>query len=212
MASTVALNHHKPSAMESYDTKLITAALMWADMRKLARLVCSGKSYAEIRQLVKEVNILQRKRTKTALNIFWYLSQRISGAPEHLLLLIADGDSVVSRQASLLASLQTSRFLREFLGNVVCERLESFNPELPSLFWEDFWSSCLANDPALQGIRPKTVSELRQTLLKFLVEIEVLESYKSRSLKAVRFHPHVLMALKSSELSWLKPYVRSFAR
>lgn len=212
MGSALALNQYEPLILESYDTNLITGALLWADMRKLAQLVCSGKSYLEIRQLVIEANLLQRKRTKTSLNIFSYLSQRISGAPEPLVMLIANGDSIVSRQASLLASLQSSRFLREFLGNVVCERLEGFNPELPSLFWEDFWSTCLANDPSLQGIRPKTVSEIRTTLLKCLVEIEVLESSKSRALKAIRFHPQVLAVLESSELCWLKPYVRSFVR
>lgn len=212
MVSAVALRQYEPLIMEPYDTNLITGALMWADMRRLAQLVCNGKSYPEIRQLVTEANLLQRKRTKTSLNIFSYLSQRIFDAPEHLIMLIANGDSIVSRQASLLASLRTSRFLREFLGNVVCDRLESFEPELPPLFWEDFWSTCLANDPSIQGIRPKTVSEIRSTLLKCLVEIEVLESSKSRALKSIRFHPQVSAVLTSSELSWLKPYVRSFVR
>jgi hypothetical protein len=181
-------------------------------MRTLAQLVCSGKCYPEIRGLVTEANLLQRRRTKTSLNIFSYLTQRLSCAPAHLVTLIADSDSIVSRQASLIASLQSSRFLREFLGNVVCDRLESFSPELPPLFWEDFWSSCLANDQSLQDLRLKTVSEIRATLLKCLVEIEVLESSKSRALKAIRFHSQVLAALKSSELSGLKPYVRSFVR
>lgn len=200
------------SMVQSYDLHLITGALLWVDMRRLAQLVCAQKSYHEIRRIVLEENLLQRRRTKTALNIFSYLMQRISRSPSELIILLASTDSVVSRQASLLASLQASRFLREFMGNVVCDRLASFSPNLPPLFWEDFWSSCLANEPSLQTIRPKTVSELRTTLLRCLVEMEILESSKSRILHAVSFHSDILMLLRVSQLSWLKPYVRSFIR
>ena len=181
-------------------------------MRKLSQLLCSGHTPAEIRSLVVEANLLQRSRPKTALNIYSYLSQRLNVSPRGLLHLIADGNSIVSRQAALLAAMQPSRFLREFFGTVVCDRLESFNPALTSLFWEDYWSTCLANDPSLHSVRQKTVSEIRSTLLKVLVEVDVLESPKAKALKAVRFHPQVTALLKSSELMWLKPYVRSFVR
>jgi hypothetical protein len=197
---------------ESYDTNLITGALLWADMRKLSQLICSGHSRVEIRLLVVEGNLLQRDRTKTSLNIFSYLSRRLFISPLCLLRLIAGGDSIISRQASLLAAMLASRFLREFFGHVVCDRLESFNPSLPALFWEDYWSTCIANDPLLNSVRQKTVKEIRSTLLKFLVEVDVLESQKNRDLRAVRFHPEVTALLDSSELMWLKPYVRSFVR
>lgn len=212
MGNALALDQHEQLREESYDTNLITGALLWADMRKLAQLICSGKSHSEIRSLVIDANLLQRRRNKTSLNIFSYLIQRLAASPKHLLTLIADGDSIASRQAALIASLHTSRFLREFLGTIVCDRLESFNPQLSPLYWEDFWSTCLANDPTLQSIRLKAVNEIRTTLLKFLVEIDVLESSKSKALKAVRFHSQVAAILKSPELIWLRPYVRSFVR
>ena len=212
MESAVALHKHDESSGECYDTNLITGALLWADMRKLSRLICSGHTPGEIRTLVVEANLLERGRPKTALNIYSYLSQRLYISPPSLVRLIADGNSIVSRQAALLAAMQPSRFLREFLGTVVCDRLESFNPSLPSLFWEDYWSSCVANDPALLSVRQKAVNEIRSILLKFLVEVDVLESPKEKALKAIRFHPQVAALLKSSELKWLKPYVRSFVR
>jgi hypothetical protein len=179
-------------------------------MRRLSQLICSGHTSAEIRSLVVEANLLQRSRPKTSLNIYSYLSQRLFISPLCLIRVIADSNSIVSRQAALLAAMQPSRFLREFFSTVVCDRLESFNPALSSFFWEDFWSTCLANDPLLHSVRQKAVNEIRSTLLKVLVEVEVLESPKSRELKAVRFHPQVSALLKSSELMWLKPSVRSF--
>ncbi len=212
MDSTLAINRYAQLGEESYDTNLITGALLWADMRKLSQLICSGHTPAEIRSLVVETNLLQRSRPKTSLNIYSYLSKRLSISPPSLIRLIADGNSIISRQAALLAAMQPSRFLREFLGTVVCDRLESFNPSLSSLFWEDFWSSCVANDPSLLSVRQKAVNEIRSILLKFLVEVDILESPKEKALKAIRFHPNVAALLKSSELLWLKPYVRSFVR
>lgn len=196
----------------SYDTNLITGALLWSDMRNISRLIIAGKNPTELKNIVLQENILERNRSKTALNIFSYLLQRLSYSPISLLTLLAHGDSIASRQAAFLASLQSSRFLREFLANVVCDKLESFNPILPSLFWEDFWNSCVANDHTLQTLRPKTTTELRSVLLKFLTEIEILESSRARELKHIRFHPQALQVLKSAELNWLTPYVRSFVR
>jgi hypothetical protein len=196
----------------SYDTNLITGALLWSDMKNISRLIISGKNPTELKTIVLQENILERNRSKTALNILSYLLQRLSFAPSSLLTLLAHGDSVASRQAAFLASLQSSRFLREFLADVVCDKLESFSPTLPSLFWEDFWNSCTAKDHTLQALRPKAVTELRSVLLKFLVEIEVLETSKARELKHIRFHPQTLQVLKSAELSWLTPYIRSFVR
>ena len=197
---------------ESYDTNLITGALLWPDMKRLASLLAAGKSAAEVRGLVSQDNLLERKSTKRSLNVTSYLLQRLSLAPQLLLEIIANADSISSRQAALLVSLQNSRFLREFLTTVICDRLESFNTNLPPLYWEDFWASCLSKDHCLQSLRPKAVTELRSVLIKFLVDVGILDSSRSRALVQIRLTPQVTQVLRTSELSWLLPCIKSFVR
>lgn len=197
---------------ESYDTNLITGALLWSDMKRLASLLLDGKTSAQLRSLILRDNFLERKSSKRSLNILSYLLQRLSHSPRDLLELIALGDSVSSRQAAFICSLQNSRFLREFLSNVICEKLESFNNHLQPLFWEDFWNSCLSKDPSLHTLRPKAKAELRSVLIKFLADIEILDNSRSRELKHIRFSPLSAQTLKTSALAWLMPSVRSFVR
>jgi len=197
---------------QSYDTNLITGALLWSDTKKLAGLILAGKSVTDLRGLALKENILERKSSKTSLNVLSYLLQRLSPAPRQLLELIASGDSVSSRQAAFLCSLQNSKFLRDFLANVVCDKLASFHNHLAPLFWEDFWNACVSKDSSLQALRPKAISELRAVLIKFLVEVEILDSLRSRALKHIRFTSQSTELLKLPELSWLIPCVRSFVR
>lgn len=212
MSNLAADNQWQHCNEASYDTTLITGALLWADTKKLASLILEGTTAAELRALAIKENLFERKSKKTALNILSYLRQRLSAAPTSLLNLIAYDNSLASKQAVFIAAIQSSRFLREFISNVVCDKLESFNPELSALFWEDFWSSCISKDHSLQNIRPKTVKEIRSNLLKFLVELEILESSKSRELKQIRFQPQILQALSTTELACLTPFVRSFVK
>ena len=212
MRSSTAEKARDSFSEESYDTNLITGALLWSDMKKLAGLLLSGTTAAELRSLVLQDNFLVRKSTKRSLNLLSYLLQRLSLSTSPLLELIANGDSISSRQAAFLCSLQNSRFLREFLFNIVCDKLESFHNHLPPLFWEDFWNACVSKDHALQTLRQKAISELRSVLIQFLVEVEILDSLRSRELKHIRFTPSAAKVLKTAELSWLTPCVRSFVR
>ena len=117
--NSVAENRHHHFDEGSYDTNLITGALLWSDMRNISRLMTAGKNPTELRTIVIQENLLERNRSKTSLNILSYLLQRLSFSPSSLLTLLAHGDSVPSRQAAFLACLQSSRFLREFLAHVV---------------------------------------------------------------------------------------------
>jgi Putative inner membrane protein (DUF1819) len=199
-------------SMDRYDTGVITGALLWEDSKILATLLLSNHSPDQIREAVVSHNPLLRRSKKRSLNVASYLLQRLKLCPKSLLELIAAPDSVASRQATFISALISSRFLRDFLNEVISDRLDSFDHHLPSLFWDDFWSSCLSKESSLQSLRPKGVAEIRSTLLKFLVEVGILETSRSRELHRIRLVAPILLILSTSELEWIAPYLRGFLR
>ena len=197
---------------DRYDTGIITGALLWEDSKVLTTLLISNRTPSEIRDTIVTNNCLLRRSKKRSLNIASYLLQRLKLCPRSLLEIIASPDSIASRQATFISALISSRFLRDFMHEVICDRLDSFDHKLPSLFWNDFWSSCLSKEISLHSLRSKGVAEIRSTLLRFMVEIEVLENSKARELHRIRFVAPVLSILRTSELEWIKPYLRGFLR
>ena len=67
--NSVAENRYHHFDEGSYDTNLITGALLWSDMRNISRLMTAGKNPTELRTIVIQENLLERNRSKTSLNI-----------------------------------------------------------------------------------------------------------------------------------------------
>jgi hypothetical protein len=201
-----------PHFSERYDTGIITGALLWSDTKILAALLLEGRSPADIREAVSANNSLLRRSKKRSSNVTSYLLQRFKACPDRLLELIVRSDSDTSKQAAFVASLITSRFLRDFMNEVVCEILEGATQQLPSHFWRDFWGSCVSKDPELSELRDKAVREVRSTLLRFLVEIGILEGIRARELQRITLTPQIQAVLMSEELSTVRFYLRSFVR
>ena len=195
-----------------YGTGIITGALLWEDSKILAELLLSDHTHAQIRETVVSNNTLLRKSKKRSLNVASYLLQRLSSCPRPLLTMIAYADSISSRQASFVAALISSNFLRDFMNEVVCERLESFDHRLPPHFWNDFWASCRSKESTLHSLREKGVAEIRSTLLKFLAEIGILESVRARELHQISLSSQVAALINTPELAWTRAYIRCFVR
>jgi hypothetical protein len=202
-----------PSSHERYDTGIITGSLLWSDTKVVVDLLLEQKSPPEIREAVSVHNPLLRRTKNRSLKITSYLLNRYNRCPIGLLELIANPDSNTSKQAAFLASLLFSRFLRDFMNEVVCETLDGTpNHLLQPEFWRDFWSSCVSKEPELHELREKAVVEIRATLLRFLSEVGVLEGIRSRELQRITLTPHIQSVLGTPELSTLRFYLRSFVR
>lgn len=197
---------------DRFDSGIITGALLWEDSKVISALLLNGHTPAVIRAEVASNNSLLRHSKKRALNIASYLLQRFKTTPHKLIALINHSDSNTSKQAAFIASVLASRFLRDFMNEVVCEAFEKHGRRLPTDFWIDFWATCVSKEPELAELRAKAVGEIRSTLLKFLAEVGILEGIRSRELQRITFTTPVLSALKTQELAGIKIYLRSFVR
>ncbi len=204
--------HSPRRSNDRFDSGIITGALLWEDSKVISTLLLNGHTPAAIRAEVASNNTLLRHSKKRALNIASYLLQRFKATPHNILSLITHSDSTTSKQAAFIASILASRFLRDFMNEVVCEAFEKHGRRLPTDFWIDFWATCASKEPELAELRAKAVSEIRSTLLKFLTEVGILEGIRSRELQRITFTAPILAALKRQELVEMQFYLRSFVR
>ncbi|RMG45235.1 MAG: DUF1819 family protein [Candidatus Dadabacteria bacterium] len=196
--SKVGGEHRKPkdSIVRTYDLKLHNGGLLWHELKVIAGLMIKGLSKKDLRARVLEQNLLNRNTKKTASNLFTYLYGRLSSTAPRMVDLIAVSDSISSKQAALVASVSSSRVLREFFRDVVSEKLESMNPVLRSTCWPSFWASCVSKDPQLEKARAKTVDEIRQKSISFLVDLNILDPAGDNTLRHLKFTPQVCNVLK----------------
>lgn len=195
-----------------YDSNILTGALLWEDSRVICELLLQGHTPEAIRQEVVTSNALLRRSKKTALNITSYLLWRFRETPESLLSLVAHSDSVTSKQAVFISSILASRFLRDFMDEVVCEAIDRGCQRLPTDFWLDFWGTCVSKEPELADLRPKAIGEIRGTLIKFLAELGIIEDTKALELRRINLTPPIIAILKTEELNEVRGYLRSFVR
>ena len=181
----------KDQIVRTYDLKLHNGGLLWHELKAIAQVMENeeDRGRGRVREIVLDENLLNRKTVKTAANLYSYLNQRLLATSPSIVKLIASADSLASKQACLVASVSSNRMLREFFRDVVSEKLESLNPILPSSFWRSFWSSCVSKSPKLGSTREKTVDEIRQKTLSFLVDFNILDNKDSQDLKPIKLTP-----------------------
>lgn len=186
----------KDQIVRTYDLKLHNGALLWHELKAVAQVMDIEKDKKKVREIVLKENLLHRKTAKTATNIFSYLYQRLQSTTPSIVNLVANSDSLTSKQACLVASVSGNRMLREFFRDVVSLKLESLNPILPPSYWRSFWSSCVSKSPKLDSTREKTVDEIRQKTLSFLVDFNILDEKDSEELKPFKFTSKVQQIVK----------------
>lgn len=181
---------------QDYDTSLLTGALLWHETKLVAVELVNGKTMKQIGDLVVSENLFLRSTAKTSSNIFSFIKRRLIACPEPLIRLISSSDMELSKQATFVAIVNSSRFVCEFLDEVVSEKLMSFSPFLESNYWERFWQSCVSKDPSLSSTRLKSIESIKQVIKKILFEVGTVEQLRSFELKKVRLHPELSQFLK----------------
>jgi len=195
---------------QPYDIKLITGALLWHETKIAAHLMLKENSAAKARLTILKDNLFQRRSKKTASNILGLVIKRLESVPHDIVSLIASSDMELSKQATFVAALAESRFLREFVRDVVSEKLESFDNSISVGIWDQFWNSCVSKDPSLSEAREKSAKELRSTILKILVETGILERSSSKRFSSIKFLPELSKLVSELFSQEFKYCVRAF--
>lgn len=90
--------------------------------------------------------------------------------------LVEDADRAEQEALLWVATCRAYRFVREFVVEVVQERLATYRPDLPLDAFDRFFDDKSDMDAALAKISPSTRAKLRQVLFRMMREVGIIDA------------------------------------
>lgn len=189
--------------MGIYNAELSAGSLMPLESRRIAALLLTHPTPEQWEIALKSDNLLQKKTMATARRQARLIRNRLDTIDDAGLELIANGNQEVAMQMLLVAAINHSQLLGDFLRTVYWERLRGLESNLAAKDWETFLIECNHRDEAVSSWSDSTKAKLFQVLVRVLAEGKYLESTRSMKLTPQSVHPDVMRYLKARDDSRL---------
>jgi len=182
--------------MPRYNAEISAGSLMLAESRRIAALLLTHPSDAELDHALRIENILQKNTPATAFRQAKLIRNRLVTLDEEGWKLIAEGDMEVSSQLLLAAAIKHSYLLGDFLRDVYARQLSRMELALNSHLWDAFWVECVHRDGDIEQWSASTRKKLFEVIVRILVEAKYLDSSRKKNMTPPSLHPTVISFLK----------------
>ncbi len=170
----------------------ITAgSLLVHESRKVATLFREGLTPAEIKDRVVSENLFQKRSPETASRQCRLILKRLLSMNPDFWTMICDGPLPLTKQALLACAIKDSRFLGDFMRDVLKRRAMAHDDQLRFGDWDRFLEMCEVIDPELSKLKESTSKKLRQVIIRILVESGYLENRNSLRFTPIRIEPAI---------------------
>jgi len=181
-----------------YKANITAGALLIPESRKIADLLIRRVSASEWKSAIEIQNILQKLSKASAMRVAALIKIRLELMTPELWKMVRDGDSILTTQALLAASIKHCRMLGDYLDVVVRGQFNNMENRLTPLLWDEFIISCKQRDPFMEDFPPSTAVKMRSATHKILVEAGYLVSSHDWKLKRVEIVPELIEYLKQN--------------
>ena len=162
----------------SYRFSFTAASLMHADLLSYAKMiVIDGLT---IDQLKPEM--MNRDRAKTNKREFAELYLRIKTLSNKELNLLVEGNSEDQKLLCLIAFGRTYQFFRDFMYEVVREKVTLFDFKITDRDYNSFVSRKSIDHKELEELADSTKSKIKQVILKVLHQAGLIDNIKDRNI------------------------------
>lgn len=179
------------SKSSRYNAQISAGSLLLKESREIAKLLLDQADDTAWHRALVVDNILQKKSPSSALRMARLIRNRLEPMDKAHWLLVLDRDRVVALQALLLATINHSQMLNDFIQEVVREHYRTFKQQLTLSDWCNFLEVCENRDQAVAGWSETTKKKLRQVIIRILAEAGYLKSSRNLQIFPVAIHPRV---------------------
>lgn len=181
-----------------YKADIAGGSLKLHESRILADLLIRGVPRNEIRRIVLEENILQKRSSGTALRQASLLRARLQTMTSPLWHLVRDGSKETATHALLAAAIKHSPLFAEFMNRVVRERFRTFQNDLPRKHWNEYVEHLQNEDPDMPVWNEATTSKLGDSVFQILSESGFIADTRTYKLQPTQIAPAVLTYLRDT--------------
>ncbi|MGB9180978.1 MAG: DUF1819 family protein [Pyrinomonadaceae bacterium] len=190
---------NKVPASPRYNAEIVAGALMISESRQIARQLLDGVTNSELKKLLVEDNILQKRSPSTALRQAALIKKRLQLVNGELLGIIANGTREVATQSLLATAIKHNKLLGDFMLRVVKEHWLAYEKQLKRSDWPRFLEECQHIDPTVLTWSKATRQKIGQVVVRCLIEARYVDSARSLQITPVHIYGEVLDYLRRND-------------
>lgn len=168
--------------MKPYRFSFVGAHALVSEFTKLAKLVREGTDIDDV-----DVSYLGNEKKETYRRKFRELQYRIRNLTSHQIELLADGTHDQQLQITHLALCKTYQIYRDFVTEVLTEKVQLFDYTITDLDYNSFISRKKVDHSELDALAHTTQKKVKQVIYRMLDQVELIDSTKNPTL-----HPPIL--------------------
>jgi len=189
-------------AIEIYDFSFTASSLRLNDMRLVAR------HQVEATQ-IDFVNELGNGNSSTGKRMLAEFNKRLSLLTKDELEILVNGDLTSQKQIAFLAVCKAHAFIRDFVVEVLREKILIFDYEITEGEYHSFYRRKSELHPELELRTDITQNKIKQVVFKILEQAGLIDSVKSKNIQPQLLEQNLLKTIATSDRQWLKVFYMS---
>lgn len=170
-----------------YRFSFTAGSLLLDEMRVTAQeLLESGVALNQLSS-----DILGKSRGKTNKREFAEVTLRMSTLDPFEVEQLASGPLEIARQIALLACIRSYGFIRDFLADVVLEKIQLFDFSISDRDYNAFIARKEMDHKELEDLADSTKYKIKQVLFRILVQAKLVDTIKNRTINAHYLEPQL---------------------
>jgi len=163
--------------LEPYRFSFTAANAMPSEFVKLAIAIIDGKSIEEV-----DPTLIGREKKVTHIREFRELKHRIKNLTSPQIELLAEGTHDQQLHITHLALCKTYHIYRDFVTEVLAEKIQLFDYSITDLDYNSFISKKKVDHPELDELAHSTQKKVKQVIYRMLDQVELIDSSKNPTL------------------------------
>ena len=167
----------------SYNGSLTAEQFLFYEVRIAAKMYLNGKKIEEAVEEIKKDNLFQYPTERQVSRLARACYKRMDALDDEALVRdLAYAPTEIAKQINLYAMMRYNRIVWDFMVGVIGEKFRSQDFEFSRKDLNVFFSHLQEQNDDIAGWSESTVNKIKQVLTKILVEVEILDTFKSTRL------------------------------
>jgi hypothetical protein len=188
--------------LEKYNFSFTASSLRLKEMVIVAENMINNSQL----DLIKE---LGGGKNSTGKRMLIEYEKRLSKLTKNEIQLLVNGDYPTKKQMAFLSVCKSQRFIRDFVLEVLREKLLVFDYQITEGDYISFYRRKSELYPDMEKLSEVTVNKIKQVTFKILEQAGIIDNIKSKIIQPQLLDAIVINTIASDNKQWLKVFFMS---
>lgn len=181
-----------------YISSITREQFLFYEMRTTAKLLSEGLDENQVISRICEENLFQYPTERSIAQMAKVCIKRLKIMNDNFLIAaIADKPSEIAKQICLYAMMKQHRLVFEFMITVIGEKYRINDLSFGQIDVNSFFMRLQEQNSTVSSWSEKTISKIKQILVKILAETNYLDTIKTNHLNSVWLQPILENAIRN---------------